>query len=178
MFCNQTGFFSSFKPKTTGITTITITINMPILHRNPFPNAVSRTTLFVHDALIGSDMTYMVFRRPTRQLSSGMAVLIILYIAYPPIAARLGRIVSTRPRNFIFRIHCDSHQINFLLVPADWVQLSFLESIRFHHFLRTPSNFMAYAEDSQSEANVTTTSVIPVTSQLRPSISMPTITLR
>jgi hypothetical protein len=163
---------------TTTVTTTTnlITTTMQSLfhrRRSPFPTAIRRTTIFVHSELGDvDDMMYFLFRRPSRLLTSGMAITILtLYTERAPIYTRLGRIMSAEPGYINFECRIE-HQHYPLRVPADWVQLNWWEQIRFGRRIRTPETFITPPEETQSEADVPIEPTSHAISRLRPSISM------
>jgi hypothetical protein len=147
---------------------------MPMFHRrNPFPNATRYTTLFVSTALEDPNTTYTLFRKPSRLLTSGMAIIIMpMRAGHPPVHARLGRITAAEPAFVEFMVHFKSHVACPLRVPADWVQLNLWEKIRFSRHIHTPESFMTTMDDAQSEADMPVAPVSHAISRLRPSISM------
>jgi hypothetical protein len=141
--------------------------------RNPFPNVTRRTTLFLYDFVEGADRTYTLVRKPSRKLSSGMAIIIVsLFSRDGPVQARLGRIVSAYPGILEFEVHVEPDQTLPLRVPADWVRLGLLESLQFGRRIRTPDSFVTPMDDTQPEADVPIASTSHAISRLRPSISM------
>ena len=146
---------------------------MPLFRRDPFPNAIHRTTIFIRDFFEDSGETYTIFRRPAQQLRSGMPLIIVsLCTTHTPVCTRIGRIMAAEPGYLTFRVHAEPHQLYRLRVPADWVQLSLWERIRYGHRIRTPKAFITPADEVQSEADVPVAPVSHAISRLRPSISM------
>jgi hypothetical protein len=140
---------------------------------DPFPNTVRRTTLFIHNFLGGAETTYMLVRRPSGRLSSGMAILIVsLYIGIQQITAQLGRVTSAYPGIVEFEVHLGSGRVMPLQVPADWVRLTFWEHLRFGRRIRTPESFETPVDDTRSETDVPAAPVSYENFRLRPSISM------
>jgi hypothetical protein len=148
---------------------------MPIFRhrRDPFPNAIRRTTLFVTDFFEGDDGIYTLVRRPSPRLSSGTSLLLVsLYAGGEQVTARLGRITSADPGFVEFEIRIRPNRIIPLRVPADWADLTFWERLRFGHRIRTPESFETPIDDTRSETDVPAAPVSHEIPRLRPSISM------
>ena len=146
---------------------------MPLFRRDPFPNAIRHTTIFLRDFTEDSGTTYTLFRRPARQLHSGMPLVIVsLCSTLAPASARIGQIMAAEPGYLTFEVHIEPNQLYPLRVPADWVQLNLWERIRFGRRIRTPESFTTPMDDTRSEADVPFAPPSYAISRLRPSISM------